>query len=373
MNIVLSDSDDDFIPTVAPPPRQPKPAPAKKKAERTKSKSKKEKKVLTSSQDDTAAPSKTQFMACLGLYRNLVVRTGRAARLTAEEARFQAELAEAMRLSEEEQCSSSAEIVPPASSTSSETLRLETEEIKLTTELGTNKRKVEEAKKPEDFKKVKIEPAEKEEIVALVSTSEEEEEEPRKLPSSNKKKLMKKTIISSDEEEVGGAQDQMSKRKTAPRKKSKKKNVVLSENESNEEEEEFENVKDPVSASTQKKTKPGKKSSAKPMTPVAAVAPLKTRNTEEDQQPESSGPVPATPKLSSSLATVLGKMSSSKSAPVSPGTPIQRKLPSWNPPAKVGTPGAPSGQVGSPAIGLRLGLSRRFKSKPLHASVKAKN
>ena len=48
MNIVLSDSDDDFIPTVAPPPRQPKPAPAKKKAER-KSKSKKEKKVLMTS------------------------------------------------------------------------------------------------------------------------------------------------------------------------------------------------------------------------------------------------------------------------------------------------------------------------------------
>ena len=367
MNIVLSDSDDDFIPTVAPPPRQPKPAPAKKKI---KTKTKKEKKVLTSSQDNTAAPSKAQFMACLGLYRNLVVRTGRAARLTAEEARFQAELAEAMKLSEEEQCSSSAEIVPPATSTTSETLRVETEETKLTTELGNNKRKVEEGKKADDFKKVKTQSREKEEIVALVNTSEEEEEPPRRLLSSNKKKLMKKTIISSDEEEGGGDKDQMSKRKTAPRKKSKKKNVVLSEDE-NEEEEEFENVKEqPVSASTQKKTKPSRKPGAKPVSPVA---PLKTRNTEADQQSESSGPVPATPQLSSSLATVLGKLSSSKSTPVSPGTPVQRKLPTWNPPAKVGTPGAPSGPVGSPAIGLRLGLSRSFKSKPLHASVKVKN
>ena len=173
--------------------------------------------------------------------------------------------------------------------------------------------------------------------------------------SSTKKKVLKKTIISSDEEEGGDGQDQMSKRKTSLSKKSKKKNVVLSEDESDEEEEEIENVKEPEPASTQKRTDPGKKSRAKPDVPAA---PLKTRNT------ESSGQLAATPKLSSSLATVLGKLTSN------PGTPVQPKIPSWTPPAKVGTPGALTGPVGSPVIGLRLGLSRRFKSKPLHASVK---
>ena len=354
MNIIVSDSDDDFIPTVKPPPRQARPAPAKKKV-LTKTRTRKEKKVLTSSQD-TAAPSKAQFMAALGLHPNVVARSGRAARLTVEEAKFQAELAEAMRLSEEGQCSSSAEIVPPATSTNSETVRAETEETKPTSELVTNKRKAEEA---EDFKEVKTQSGEKEEKVAVVNTSEEEEDEPRKLLSSTKKRVMKKTIISSDEEEDGvgggGVPDQKSKRKTPPRKKSKKKNVVLSEDESDEEEEEIENVKEPEPASTQKRTDPGKKSRAKPDVPAA---PLKTRNT------ESSGQLAATPKLSSSLATVLGKLTSN------PGTPVQPKIPSWTPPAKVGTPGALTGPVGSPVIGLRLGLSRRFKSKPLHASVK---
>lgn len=60
------------------------------------------KKVWTSSQP--VLPGKTQFMACLGLYHNLVERTGRAGRLMMEEARFQAEMAEAVRLSLEEQC-----------------------------------------------------------------------------------------------------------------------------------------------------------------------------------------------------------------------------------------------------------------------------
>ena len=356
MKIIVSDSDDDFLPTVTPTNRQ-QPKPVKKKV-LTKTTTKKEKKVLTSSQTDPA-PSKTEFMACLGLNPSLAVRSGRAARLTAEEAKFQQELAEAMRLSEEE-CSSSAEIVPPGSSNESQNARVESEETKPT----PAKRKVEET---EDSKKVKTQSGEREEIVTVVNKGEEkeeEEEEPRRTLSSTKKKVTKKTIISSDEEEGGCVQEKKSKRKTSPRKRRQKRNVVLSEDESNEEEEELENVKEPVSASTEKKTKLNHKPVSNPETPMVS-GPLKARNSA----------LPATPQLSSSLAAVLGKMSSSKSTPVSPRAPLtpgQRKLPAWNPPAKVGTPGGLSGPAGSPSIGLRLGLSRKFKSKPLHASVKTK-
>ena len=360
MKIIVSDSDDDFLPTVTPTNRQ-QPKPVKKKV-LTKTTTKKEKKVLTSSQTDPA-PSKTEFMACLGLNPSLAVRSGRAARLTAEEAKFQQELAEAMRLSEEE-CSSSAEIVPPGSSNESQNARVESEETKPT----PAKRKVEET---EDSKKVETQSGEREEIVTVVNKGEEkeeeEEEEPRRTLSSTKKKVTKKTIISSDEEEGGCVQEKKSKRKTSPRKRRQKRNVVLSEDESNEEEEELENVKEHVSASTEKKTKLNHKPVSNPETPMVS-GPLKARNSA----------LPATPQLSSSLAAVLGKMSSSKSTPVSPGapraplTPGQRKLPAWNPPAKVGTPGGLSGPAGSPSIGLRLGLSRKFKSKPLHASVKTK-
>ena len=344
MKIIVSDSDDDFLPSETPSIRQQPKAPKPKKKVRTKTITKMERKVLTSSQDNTA-PSKTQFLACLGLYRNVAARSGRAARLTAEEAKFQAELAEAMRLSEEESCSSSAEIVPPASNNNRQATGV----------VNTNKRKVEETAKAEDFKKVKTPPGEREETVALVNISEEEEEKEEPM----KKRVTKKTIISSDEEEGGCEQEKKSKRKTSPRQRRQKRNVVLSENESNEEEEELENVKEPVSATTEKKTRTqaSKQPFSKPKT--ALKAPLKA-------------PLPATPQLSSSLATVLGKMTESKSSPASPGTPVQRKLPNWNPPARIGTPGGLSAPPGSPSIGLRLGLSRKFKSKPLHASVKTK-
>jgi len=58
-------------------------------------------------------------------------------------------------------------------------------------------------------------------------------------------------------------------------------------------------------------------------------------------------------------------------SPATPSTPVQRKLPCWTPPAKIGTPVSKSSTPGqSPSIGLRVGLSRNFKSKPLHSGVK---
>ena len=95
---------------------------------------------------------------------------------------------------------------------------------------------------------------------------------------------------------------------------------------------------------------------------------------------------PATPGLSSSLANILGKLGSkaaSKQPPPAspvpskalvtartPVTPVQRKLPSWTPPAKAGTGGG-SSALASPSIGLRVGLSRNHRGKPLHSSVKS--
>lgn len=54
-------------------------------------------------------------------------------------------------------------------------------------------------------------------------------------------------------------------------------------------------------------------------------------------------------------------------------TPGMKKLPAWTPPSRVGqSKSLSSNSVSvSPAIGLRLGLSRNFKvSKPLHSSIK---
>ena len=81
---------------------------------------------------------------------------------------------------------------------------------------------------------------------------------------------------------------------------------------------------------------------------------------------------PATPGLSSSLASILGKVTSPASP--APSTPLQKKLPLWTPPSKAGTPGKSNNSslpAASPRIGMRLGLSRNYKTKPLHPSVKS--
>jgi len=92
-----------------------------------------------------------------------------------------------------------------------------------------------------------------------------------------------------------------------------------------------------------------------------------------------------TPGPTSSISSILKQFQNqTKSTPImgfkaksatpispAPSTPLQKKLPGWTPPAKVGTPGSSSLAPGlSPSIGLRVGLSRNFKSKPLHSGVK---
>merc|ERR1719206_996767 len=107
------------------------------------------------------------------------------------------------------------------------------------------------------------------------------------------------------------------------------------------------------------------------------------------QQPTKPAPNHAlkslTPGPTHSISSLLKQFQSqNKSTPImglqsqqdpprspAPSTPLQKKLPCWTPPARVGTPGSKSLTPGqSPAIGLRVGLSRNFKSKPLHSGVK---
>jgi len=60
-----------------------------------------------------------------------------------------------------------------------------------------------------------------------------------------------------------------------------------------------------------------------------------------------------------------------KTTTPTPTTPLQRKIPGWNPPSKIGNAGTGNSTPGpSPSIGLRVGLSRNFKAKPLHSGVK---
>ena len=335
------DSDDDFQ-----SPKTTSRVSSKTKA-KSKSKEKTSGKALTSSQMDPT-PSKRQFMACLGLYPNggLVARSGRAARMTAEEKRFQEELEEALKLSEEEH-QSSAEIVPPDNSKREAAV----EDI-------TSKRSVEEEEMDGTTSKKARTQSEKKKVFTIGSSSEDEVYHPvpattkRKTPV--KKKAKKVAIVSSDDDE---SEEEVitSKKRNTPRT-TRKKAVV-----SSEEEEEAENTGEP------------KKS---PQEQPLPVSPLKDRNRKTGGSPEKVIITPRkndpAPPLSSSLTKMLGKLN--KPSPASPqvtgpSTPVQRKIPSWTPPAKVGTR-AGTGSASSPVIGLRLGLSRKFKSKPLHTSVK---
>merc|ERR1712150_154489 len=137
------------------------------------------------------------------------------------------------------------------------------------------------------------------------------------------------------------------------------------ESEAEDEEDEEENIKEPKITSKKEKASP---------------RPLKDRNSVTEKRsnmfqnkavkivviPKKEKSTPAEAPSTPNLSERLGKLSSRKP---DPATPAERKIPSWTPPARVGTPGS-SAPPASPAIGLRLGLSRKFKSKPLHATVK---
>ena len=375
------DSDDDFVLPKATTPKVPK---VKKKKTKTKRKDEEtSRKALTSSQVET--PSKDQFLASLALIPNgrIVARSGRSARLTAEEKRFQQELQEALRLSEGECQSSSGEIVPPNNSNT------HSKEEATAEDMMTNKRKGEEMDDVADSKKVRS--VKKKEVLTIDSSSEDEEEgkeeveedyhpDPGSVKKSNllAKKTKKNVFISSDEDEKKIEEKVKPKKKSPPKKKKEKATVISNGEESCEEEEVLENNKEFQPSPRQPST--------------ISKAPLRDRNRRSSGEATSTvklivtpkkqdpAPVPtSTPALSSTLSKMLGKLSTIKpnsasvTTPVTPVTPVQRKFPSWKPPAKMGSPGGAAGPHSSPAIGLRLGLSRKFKSKPLHASVKDNN
>ncbi|XP_068572862.1 RAD51-associated protein 1 isoform X1 [Cebidichthys violaceus] len=77
---------------------------------------------------------------------------------------------------------------------------------------------------------------------------------------------------------------------------------------------------------------------------------------------------PPTPKLAPKKPASSSTVSSPK--PVLPVSPAGGGIPKWNPPAQVGrSPTSSSPAVKSPGQGLRLGLSRLVRVKPLHPGV----
>jgi len=324
-------------------------------------------------------------------------RSGRAGRKTADEVKFQKELEEAMRLSSEEASMSSAEIAP----CKSETLKEDgdssfdhaapnkygaiVEEAIRETEIlakvpePEKKRKVEEAWVTEQSprrsrpkgKKLVIESSDDEDDFVGDESSDEEEFEikPTKKSKVNKKDTKPKEVVK-----------RVSPRKAA-NKKSPEPNVPITEP-----------LKSPLREHNRLAALPKCQNMFQNKSPVKLkVTPRK------EAPPPVPKPViptkispqtvasPATPGLSSSLANILGKLSSrpaSKQPPPAspvpskalvmartPVTPGQRRLPSWTPPAKAGSAGG-SSVLASPSIGLRVGLSRKHRGKPLHSSVK---
>lgn len=104
----------------------------------------------------------------------------------------------------------------------------------------------------------------------------------------------------------------------------------------------------PASKKEKQPSKPSKSNSQ-----VTALTPVRS--------PPTAKVAPKRPASSSTVST---------SKPASSLSPAGGRIPKWNPPAKVGkSPTASSPAVKSPGQGLRLGLSRLVRVKPLHPSV----
>jgi transcription elongation factor len=97
-------------------------------------------------------------------------------------------------------------------------------------------------------------------------------------------------------------------------------------------------------------------------TPVpSTIAPVRT-----PVLPSTNTKSARTPVLSSSTAV-------SPSTVSKPATPsFKNVMPKWNPPGRSYGEGidSPGSDGRSPSTGLRIGLSRKMKVKPLHSSVK---
>ena len=321
-------------------------------------------------------------------------------RKSAEELRFQREMEEAMRLSSEEVSSSSQEIVPCKS---------EAEAEQETDILVTDKTFDQEPKGYGDIVNKVIAEAE---ITAVAKPAERKRKveewvvEKKERRRSKPKRYVVESSGDEDEDFVDENSDEDDDFEASGT--STKKKVKLKEDNSKKKDTKSDNTR----RSTPRKSKEIK-SKVEDDEPLPPQKPLADHNRlaglpkcpnmfqnkspvrlkvgakpPQEQQPEAvtpASPAPATPGLSSSLSAILGKLGSKgtpkvTSKPTSspcpspasaraPVTPVQKRLPSWTPPARAGA--ASPSPAASPSIGLRLGLSRNYKSKPLHPSVKS--
>ncbi|XP_059182023.1 RAD51-associated protein 1 isoform X2 [Centropristis striata] len=156
-------------------------------------------------------------------------------------------------------------------------------------------------------------------------TDEDEDYEPKLTPDSESDEDFSEPAQSEDEE--------FTVKKVSKTKK--KENVTKKE-------------KTKAPPASKKEKQPSKPSKSKP----AAAASIPVRSPHKAPRPAVSSSVPAP-------------------GPASSASPAGGRVPRWTPPAQVGkSPSSSSGPtVRSPAQGLRLGLSRRVRVKPLHPSV----
>ena len=315
------------------------------------------------------------------------------ARKSAEELRFQREMEEAMRLSSEEVSSSSQEIVPCKSEAEQETDILVTDktfdqepkgygdivnkviaeaEITAVAKPAERKRKVEETWVVEKKERRRSKPKR----YVVESSGDEDEDfvdeisdEDDDFEASGKSK--KKAKLKEDDSKKKDTKSSNTRRST-PRKSKEIKSKI--------EDDEPLPPQKPLADHNRLAGLPKCPNMFQNKSPVRLKVGAKPP---QEQQPEAV--TPATPGLSSSLSAILGKLGSKgtpklTSKPTSspcpspasaraPVTPVQKRLPSWTPPARAGA--ASPSLAASPSIGLRLGLSRNYKSKPLHPSVKS--
>ncbi|XP_051248231.1 RAD51-associated protein 1 isoform X4 [Dicentrarchus labrax] len=109
-----------------------------------------------------------------------------------------------------------------------------------------------------------------------------------------------------------------------------------------------------------KKEKPASKPAKSKSQAAAASTPVRSPPTAK-----------VAPKRPASSSTVSTSKSASASKPAFSLSPAGGKLPKWTPPAQIGRSpsSSQSPAVKSPGQGLRLGLSRLVRVKPLHPSV----
>ncbi|XP_056281057.1 RAD51-associated protein 1 isoform X1 [Pseudoliparis swirei] len=123
-----------------------------------------------------------------------------------------------------------------------------------------------------------------------------------------------------------------------------------------------------VSETKKEKVSKNEKTKAPPTSKEEKQPPKPSQS--KSQAAAASTPVrsPPTPKLAPKIPA--SSPSVSTSTPALPLSPMGGRVPKWNPPAQVGSSHTSSGPaVKSPGQGLRLGLSRLVRVKPLHPGV----